>query len=121
MNNKKSFIITFQLSLHFLAIASVLLITFPALGQSQSKPSTIEPVIASFIKKENYPVYDAPLAEETCDMLYLTGNKSRILHLNRSVRSIKINNPDNLTVFIKNSRKLYILAKKKKGITHFTG
>ena len=114
MSNRKSFIITFQPSLRFLAIVGVLLTTFPALSQTQPKS------IASPVKGESHPVYDMPLAEETGDMLYITMKKSKVLHLNRSVRSIKIDDPESLIVFIKNSRTLYVLAKKKKGITHFT-
>ena len=104
----------FQLSLCFLTMAGVLLATFPAFSQTQPES------IASPVKGESHPVYDMPLAEETDDMLYLKMNKSVVLRLNRSVGSIKIDDPEKLIVYIKNSRKLYILAKKKKGITHFT-
>ena len=115
MNNRKFSIIMFQLSLLILAMTGVLLVNFPALSQIQPKS-----VIASHVKGESYPVYDVPLAEETGDMIYLKMNKSVVLHLNRAVRSVKIDDPEKLIVFIKNSRKIYVLAKRKKGITHFT-
>lgn len=106
--NNKTFITVFRLLLPVLVMIGMLLVTFPALSQFQHKIPIIK------------LIYNAPLAEETSDMLRLTINKSSVLHLDHDVKSIRINDPERLIVFIKDPRTLYVLAKEKKGITHFT-
>lgn len=111
----KKIIVMSRFLLSILTVVGMLLTTFPALSQS-----SVTKLVTSLIREEDIPVYDAPLAEETCDMLYLIVNKSRVLHLDSDVKSVRINDPERLIVFIKDPRTLYVLAKEKKGIAHFT-
>ena len=61
-----------------------------------------------------------PLANETVSMLRLTPNRSKIIHMDKDVASVKVNDPSLLFVLVNGSRQFNVLAKDKKGFAFYT-
>ena len=92
-------------------------------GANKSMPTTGSPSASKpppVVKYDSIVAYDMPLANETVSMLRLTPNRSKIIHMDKDVASVKVNDPSLLFVLVNGSRQFNVLAKDKKGFAFYT-
>jgi hypothetical protein len=105
------------------ALAVVMVLAAPAVAadaKQAGKGTTGPKAIGSTpVQMKDVVDYERTPSESTHHMLRLAMGRSKAVHVDQPVASVKIDNPERIEVFVSGGDTLNVLARKQPGIAHF--